>query len=111
MNPMKRSPRLALLACLVTALFLPALARADGLTDILQRKTVRIGVCEFAPWTFTSRAGQLEGFEIDVGRQIAHDLGVTPEFKVYSLDTIFDAVDRGEIDFIAGGLAITPARA
>jgi polar amino acid transport system substrate-binding protein len=103
--------RLPRLAGLLTALLLPALALADGLTDILARKTVRIGVCEFAPWTFTSRAGQLEGFEIDVGRQIAHDLGVEPEFKVYTLEAVFDAAERGEIDFIAGGLAITPARA
>jgi polar amino acid transport system substrate-binding protein len=111
MNTITCRLRLPRLAGLLTALLLPALALADGLTDILARKTVRIGVCEFAPWTFTSRAGQLEGFEIDVGRQIAHDLGVTPEFKVYTLETVFDAADRGEIDFIAGGLAITPARA
>lgn len=99
------------IVCLACLLLAPLALRADGLTEILARKTVRIGVCEFAPWTFTNRAGQLEGFEIDVGRQIAHDLGVTPEFKVYALDAIFDATERGEIDFIAGGLAITPARA
>ena len=108
---MNHTTRRLCLAGFLTALLLPALALADGLADILARKTVRIGVCEFAPWTFTNRAGLLEGFEIDIGRQIAHDLGVTPEFKVYTLEALFDAADRGEIDFIAGGLAITPARA
>jgi polar amino acid transport system substrate-binding protein len=99
--------RLLLLALLV----LPALTRADGIKEIQTRGTLRVGVCEFAPWTFTNRAGQLEGFEIDNGRQLAFDLGVTPEFKTYSLEAIFDAAEKGEIDLIAAGLAITPARA
>jgi len=104
-------PRLTGVLVLLLSLLLPGVTRADGLTDILERKVVRIGVCEFAPWTFKNKAGQLTGFEIAVGRQIAHDLGVKPEFKVYTLEAAFDAVDRGEIDFIAAGLAITPARA
>lgn len=99
--------RLLLLALLV----LPALSRADGIKEIQARGTLRVGVCEFAPWTFTNRAGQLEGFEIDNGRQLAFDLGVTAEFKSYTLDAVFEAAEKGEIDLIAAGLAITPARA
>lgn len=86
-------------------------ARADGLDDIVKRGTLRIAVAEFTPWTFTNRTKQLEGFEIDVGRQLALDLGVTPEFKVYAWDRIVDGVARGEVDVVAAGLAITPARA
>lgn len=99
------------LSLLLGLLLLPTLGRADALSEIQTRGTVRIGVCAFAPWTFANRAGQLEGFEIDLGRQVAHDLGVKAEFKLYPLDEILDAVDRGDIDFIAAGLAITPARA
>jgi polar amino acid transport system substrate-binding protein len=96
---------------LLTLLVLPALTRADSLKEIQARGTLRVGVCEFAPWTFTNRAGQLEGFEIDNGRQLAFDLGVAAEFKPYTLDAIFEAAEKGEIDLIAAGLAITPARA
>jgi polar amino acid transport system substrate-binding protein len=97
---------------LVAALgWLSAIVRADGLTDIQKRGTLRVGVSDFAPWTFTNRAGQLEGFEIDNGRELAADLGVKVEFKTFALDELFAAVDRGEIDVIAAGLAITPARA
>jgi polar amino acid transport system substrate-binding protein len=99
------------LGILLLALLLPAGAAADGLDDILERRSVRIGVCEFVPWTFVNRAGELEGFEVDVARQIAFDLGVTLEMKVYPLGDVFPAVDRGEIDLIAAGLAITPRRA
>jgi len=93
------------------SLITAGLALADGLSEILTRKAVRVGVCEFAPWTFKNKAGQLEGFEIDLSRQIAGDLGVEVEFKVYSLEGLFDALDKNEIDFASAGLAITPARA
>lgn len=89
---------------------LPAFG-ADGVDEIVNRGTVRIGVCDFAPWTFLNRDDQLEGYDIDVGRQIANDLGVSPEFKRYDLEGAMLAVQKGEIDFIAAGLAITPERA
>lgn len=94
-----------LLACLMSPGF------AAGLEDIANRGSVRIGVADFAPWTFTNRGDQLEGFEIDLGRMIGHDLGVKPEFKLLKLDDAFRALRAGEIDFIAAGLAITPQRA
>lgn len=100
-----------ILPAILGALLLPVTVLADGLTDIVQRKTVRIGVCDFAPWTFTNIAGQLDGFEIDNGNLLAHDLGVTAEFKLLTLDAAFSALESGEIDLVAAGLAITPARA
>lgn len=89
----------------------PLAALADGLTDIVARKTLRIGVADFAPWTFVNREGRTEGFEIDLGQQLAHDLGARAELKLAPLSELFAALDRGEIDLIAAGLAITPARA
>jgi polar amino acid transport system substrate-binding protein len=41
-------------------------ARADLLTDILKRGTVRVGVSLFTPWTIQHESGGLSGFEIDV---------------------------------------------
>lgn len=55
-----------------------------------------IGVCEFVPCIFTSRAGELmEGFKIDVCSRIAHEMGVKSDFKVYSLESGFDALNKG----------------
>lgn len=92
-------------------LALCATARADGLTDIVNRKTLRVGVADFAPWTFVNREGKTEGFEIDLTGQLAHDLGARVELKLAPLPELFAALERGEIDVIAAGLAITPARA
>jgi polar amino acid transport system substrate-binding protein len=84
---------------------------ADVLDDVLERGTLRIGVSEFVPWTMKSNSGELIGFEIEVARKIASDMNVTPEFTVYQWEDIIPALQKGEIDVIAGGMAITPARA
>lgn len=98
-------------ALLLLALIIPPLADADVLNDILDRGAIRVGVAEFAPWTIRTKSGELIGFEIDVARKIAADMGVEPVFKVYDWEKIIPALQQGEIDVIAGGMAITPARA
>ena len=92
-------------------LLLPALLRADALDDILERQSIRVGVAEFIPWTMTSSSGELIGFEIDVARKIAADIGVEADFRLYDFEELIPALRNGEIDVIAGGMAITPQRA
>lgn len=86
-------------------------AQTNSIDKILERGTLKIGVANFAPWTFTNINDHLEGFDIDVGAMIAHDMGVTPEFIMLELDEFPDALESGKIDIVAAGLAITPARA
>lgn len=85
--------------------------QADVLEDILERGTIRVGVSLFTPWTIQDGTGVLSGFEIDVADKLAEDMGVKPEYKVYVWGDIIPAVRKGEIDIIAGGMAITPERA
>lgn len=92
-------------------LFFTASASADVLDEILDRGTIRVGVAEFAPWTMKTPSGDLAGFEVDLASKLAKDIGVKPEFKVYDWEEIVSALQRGDIDIIAGGMAITPARA
>ena len=103
--------RFALRLLPVTFLFTGAPAPADVLDDILERGTIRVGVAEFVPWTMKTGEGELIGFEIDVSNKLAADIGVRPEYKVYTWDNIIGGLQRGEIDVIAGGMAITPKRA
>ena len=76
-----RIPVLRLLPLLL--LSMSALTSADVLDDVLDRGTIRFGVAEFAPWTMISGSGELIGFEIDVARKIARDMGVKSEFRLY----------------------------
>lgn len=92
-------------------LFFTSSAGADVLEDILERGTIRVGVAEFTPWTMRTANGDLIGFEIDLASKLAKDIEVEPEFKVYDWQEIIPALQRGDIDVIAGGMAITPAQA
>ena len=92
-------------------LALSPLAHADVLSDVLERRVLRVGVAEFMPWTMTSESGDLIGFEIDVAKKIAADMGVEARFRVYDFERLIPAVQQGEIDLIAGGMEITPRRA
>ncbi len=85
--------------------------QADVLEEVLKRGTVRIGVSLFAPWTMRDQNNDLRGFEIDVAKKLADDMGVKPEYKVYQWENIIPALERREIDVIIAGMAITPARA
>lgn len=92
-------------------LLLAGPASADVLDDILERGSIRIGVSEFVPWTMRDADGQLQGFEIDVGTKLAADIGVQATFVLYEWSDIIPALQAGDIDVIAAGMAITPQRA
>ncbi|MDO3387839.1 transporter substrate-binding domain-containing protein [Gilvimarinus sp. SDUM040013] len=102
--------RLGFLLALVTSLAC-AQAHADALSDIIKHEKIKVGVSLFTPWTIQSSKGKLAGFEIDIAKKIAADMGVEVEFKVYPWEKIMPALQKGEIDFIAAGMAITPKRA
>ncbi|MEO1092030.1 MAG: transporter substrate-binding domain-containing protein [Pseudomonadota bacterium] len=101
--------RLALFALALTVA--PFGVRADVLDDALERGTLRIGVSEFVPWTMQDDAGELVGFEIDIGQRIAEDMGVEASFTLLPWEDVIGALIEGDIDMIAAGMAITPGRA
>ncbi len=96
---------------LLLALFVAPLAQADGLDDILERGTLRIGIAEFVPWAMPAERGGYVGYDVDLGNRIAQDMGVGAEFKVYEWKDIIPALEAGEVDMIAGGIVVTPQRA
>jgi polar amino acid transport system substrate-binding protein len=96
---------------LVLAMLCTATAAARDLQDVLNAGTLRVGVTLFAPWAARGADGELMGFEVDVARQLAADMGVRAEFLTYDVERLIPALEAGEIDLIAAGLAITPDRA
>ena len=86
-------------------------SQSGTLQSVLKKGTLRVGVSSFTPWTFKNKDGELVGFEIDVARQLAKDLGVQPEFHVYDWENILPALLNRKIDIIAAGIVITPQRA
>ena len=86
-------------------------AAARDLQEVLNNGTLRVGVTLFAPWAARGTGGELIGFEADVARQLAADMGVKAQLVAYDVDRLVPALEGGEIDLIAAGLTITPERA
>lgn len=83
----------------------------DTLATIRTRGTLRIGVVANEPFVMHDAKGELVGFSIDIGRQLAADMGVDVEFVPTSWSQVVpDLIDR-HFDVAATGLWITPARA
>ncbi|WP_431284078.1 transporter substrate-binding domain-containing protein [Humitalea sp. 24SJ18S-53] len=87
-----------------------ALAAASMIEDVKRRGTLRVGLSTFVPWAFRNRAGELVGFEVDVGKKLAEDMSVRAEFIPTAWDGIVPALLAGRFDAIIGGMSITPAR-
>lgn len=104
-----RKALLRLLPFLLLSISVPA--TADVLDDMLERGTVRFGVAVFVPWTMMSESGELIGFEVDLAKKIAKDMGLKAEIKLYPWDEVIPALQSGEIDILTGGMSITPGRA
>jgi polar amino acid transport system substrate-binding protein len=86
-------------------------AAARSLQQVLNTGTLRVGVVLYAPWAVRSWNGDLAGFEVEVAKQLAADMGVKAEILPYEFAKLIPALEAGEIDVIAAGLAITPERA
>lgn len=85
-------------------------ASTDVFEQIIKRGEIRVGISIMAPWVMKDKDGQYIGFEIDVAKQLASDMGVKPVFKEYQWDKLIPALEKREIDIIASGISITPKR-
>ena len=85
---------------------------ADELDDILQAGVIRIGVPQdLAPFGSVSSSGQLEGYDVDVARLVAKDLGVKLELVPVASVNRIPYLQTGKVDLVISSLGVTPDRA
>ncbi|GAB5447734.1 transporter substrate-binding domain-containing protein [Gymnodinialimonas sp.] len=87
-----------------------ALAAESVLTTIQEEGVIRVGLSIFTPWSMRDVNGELIGFELDVARALAEDMGVEVEFVPTAWDGIIPALLAGNFDVIISGMSITPQR-
>lgn len=87
------------------------LSQESTINQIQKRGVLRVGMDTFLPWAMKDKNGEYIGFEIDVARQIAEDIGVKVEFVPTKWAGIIPALLTGKFDVIIGGMGITPQRA
>lgn len=86
------------------------LAQQSTLEQILKRGVLKVGFSTFVPWAMSDKKGEYIGFEIEVARRLAEDMGVKVEFVPTKWSGIIPALLTGEFDIIIGGMSIKPER-
>ncbi|NKJ45821.1 amino acid ABC transporter substrate-binding protein [Burkholderia sp. SG-MS1] len=88
----------------------PAIA-ADELAQIRSTGVFRIGTeGTYAPFTYHDEAGNLTGFDVDLGEEIARRLGVKPQFIESRWDGLIAGLDVNRYDAVINEVAVTDAR-
>ncbi len=87
-----------------------SLSQESVIETIKQDGVLRVGLSVFTPWSMRDKNGELIGFELDVGRALAEDMGVDVEFIPTAWDGIIPQLVSGNFDVIISGMSITPER-
>jgi len=85
-------------------------AATSVIEAIKQRGALQVGLSTFVPWSMHAKDGELIGFEIDVAKKLAEDMGVEIEFVPTAWDGIIPALIAGKFDVIISGMSVTPTR-
>ena len=80
------------------------------LEKVIRRGTLYVGLTSIVPWAMRNKGGEFIGFEIDVARRLADDIGVELELMPTDYPDLVPALQAGDFDVIISGLGITPAR-
>ncbi len=86
------------------------LVQAGTIEQVIEKNKLRIGFSTFVPWAMKDKTGGYIGYEIEVAKQLAKDMGVEAVFIPTKWSGIIPALLTGKFDIIIGGMGITPAR-
>ncbi|MBB5317931.1 transporter substrate-binding domain-containing protein [Tunturibacter empetritectus] len=89
----------------------PARSTVDMLAEIKKSGKLRVGVSEIVPWAMHDKDGNLVGFEIDVAKKLARDMGVQVEFHPDEFRYLIPDLEANRFDIIVAGFSIEARRA
>lgn len=113
MKIFKKVRRLAITSTLLGAMCLaPVAALADQLTDILSSGKITIGVPEnFPPFGSVGASLEHEGYDVDIAKLIAEDLGVELVLKPITSKQRIPFLTSGKVDLVVSSMGANPSRA
>lgn len=89
----------------------PQAQSSDTLQRILREGRLRVGVrADYRPWGFRNPAGEFEGMEIQMARDVARTLGVQPEFVPVVAANRMQFLAQGQIDLMIATMSDTAER-
>jgi len=114
---MDRATRMGKLRGIVSAVFagmigLTSPALAQSVESIKSKGTVVIGIQgDNAPWGFINSSGQQDGFDADMGKLFAKELGVKVQFVPTAVANRIPALVTGKVDILFATMGMFPDRA
>jgi L-cystine transport system substrate-binding protein len=87
-------------------------AAGTSLQEIQDAGVITIGTeGTYSPYSFhEGGSGDLTGYDVEVARAVAAELGVEAEFEETQFDGIFAGLEAGRFDMIANQISINPTR-
>ncbi|MBR4575516.1 MAG: transporter substrate-binding domain-containing protein [Lachnospiraceae bacterium] len=105
---MKKIISVALIAGMLLALTgCGSKSSASDLEYIKEKGTLIVGITDFAPMDFKDGEGEWVGFDAELGRMVAEDLGVKIEFVEIDWDNKILELDNKSIDCVWNGMTLT----
>lgn len=92
-----------------------AASQQSSVAAIKKRGKIVIGTAaDYPPYEFSVKENGVSkrvGIDIDLGKQLAKDLGVKAEFKVMNFDSLLVALETHKVDVVIAAMSPTPERA
>lgn len=83
----------------------------SAIAEIKKKGKIVIGTASgYFPFEMVDKKGELVGFDIDVAKAIAKELGVQVEFQNYAFSGLIPALQAKKIDMVIAGMTITDKR-
>ncbi len=80
---------------------------ASDIDYIKKNGTLIVGITDFAPMDYKDDSGEWIGFDADIARKVAEDLGVAVEFVEIDWDNKILELDNKSIDVVWNGMTLT----
>lgn len=88
-----------------------AQTEGDFLSEVQQRGTLVVAMeGDWAPWSYHDESNEVVGFDADVARAIAEEMGLEIEIVEAPWESLFAGLDAGRYDLVANGVEITDER-
>jgi polar amino acid transport system substrate-binding protein len=87
------------------------LSNEDTLTNIRRRNRLDVGVASFIPWAMHDKNGNMIGFNVEVAKKIASDLGVELNLMPAGHVSLLPDLTNKRYDILITGMYPTPSRA
>ena len=102
--------RLAVAAALSALALTEPLFAQSALDRVRAAGQLRVGIDPTYPPFGIAEGDEFSGFDVDIARAIAHELGVRAELVNASFDGVFPALQNGTFDVVISAVTITPER-